>query len=212
MSMGAETAAPRRRQGRRPGSNDNRQLVLDAARARFATDGYAGSTIRKIATDAGVDASLVMQFFGSKQELFAAVLSITPASLTRFSDAFDGPHDTVGERVTRAFLAVWDGDPQDSEPLLAMLRAAISNEQATTQVSDFIQSRITDALAPQLRDDEDATIHAGLVASMLVGVIVGRRMVRVGTMVDADHETLVGLIAPAIQTILDARRGDSKNS
>ncbi len=35
--------------------------------------------------------------------------------------------------MTRAFLAVWEGDPRDSEPLLAMLRGAIANEQAATQ-------------------------------------------------------------------------------
>jgi AcrR family transcriptional regulator len=203
--MDAEPTPQAPRQGRRPGSSGTRQLILDAARARFAKDGYAGATIRKIAADAGVDASLVMQFFGSKNELFAAVMSITPTSLTRFSDAFDGPHDTVGERVTRSFFAVWDGDPRDSQPLLAMLRAAISSEQATGPFRDFIQSRVTDALAPRLQDDEDATIHAGLVASMLVGVIVGRRIVGVGTLADADLETLIGLIAPAVQSILDAR-------
>ena len=205
MSTDAASAPQPRRQGRRPGSSGSRQLILDAARTRFARDGYAGATIRKIAADAGVDASLVMQFFGSKDELFAAVMSITPESLSGFSEAFDGPHDSVGERVTRSFFAIWEGDPKDSQPLLAMLRTAIGNEQATGPFRDFIQSRVTDALAPKLRDDEHATIHAGLVASMLVGVIVGRRIVQVGTLAEADLESLIRLIAPAVQTILDAR-------
>jgi AcrR family transcriptional regulator len=205
MSTDAAPAPQVRRPGRRPGSSGSRQLILDAARARFATDGYAGATIRKIAADAGVDASLVMQFFGSKDELFAAVMSITPRALARFSDSFDGPHATLGESVTRAFLEMWDGDPEDSEPFLAMLRAAISNEQATTQLRGFIQSRVTQALAPRLHDDEDATIHAALVASMLVGVIVGRRIVKVETLVNEDIESLIRLIAPAVQSILDAR-------
>jgi AcrR family transcriptional regulator len=205
MPNDAEIAPERRRQGRRPGSNDNRQLVLDAARARFARDGYAGATIRKIAADAGVDASLVMQFFGTKEELFGAVMSIRPTALSRFSDAFDGPSDTVGERVTRAFFDVWEGDPQDSQPLLAMLRTGIGNDQATTQWREFLQSRVTEALAPGLHDDEDATIHAALVASMLVGVVVGRRLVKVGTLADAELESLIRLISPAVQSILDAR-------
>jgi AcrR family transcriptional regulator len=205
MPTDAQIAPERRRQGRRPGSNDNRQRVLDAARARFAADGYAGATIRKIAGDAGVDASLVMQFFGSKEELFAAVMSITPRSLSGFSEAFEGSHATAGERVTRAFLNLWDGDAADSEPLIAMLRAAVSNEQSSIQLRGFLESRVSEALAPRLEGDEDATIHAALVASMLVGVIVGRRIVRVGTLADADFETLVRLIAPGVQAILDAR-------
>nr|WP_255658443.1 TetR family transcriptional regulator [Actinoplanes sp. L3-i22] len=32
--------------------------MLNAARARFAADGYAAATIREIAADAGVDAAL----------------------------------------------------------------------------------------------------------------------------------------------------------
>ena len=34
-----------------------------AARARFASDGFAATTIRRVAADAGVDPSQVMQFF-----------------------------------------------------------------------------------------------------------------------------------------------------
>src|SRR5476649_1529927 len=126
-------------------------------------------------------------------------------SLSRFSEAFDGPRRSAGERVTRAFLELWDGDPQESEPLLAMLRAAISNEQATSQLREFLQSRITQALAPRLRDDNEATIHAAVVSSMLVGVIVGRRIVRVGSLADEDIESLIRVVSPGIQSVLDSR-------
>ena len=45
--------------------------ILDAARRRFATDGYEPTTLRTIAADVGVDAALVSRYFGSKQDLFA---------------------------------------------------------------------------------------------------------------------------------------------
>jgi AcrR family transcriptional regulator len=70
-----------------------RQAILDAARTRFAQDGYASATIRKIAADAGVDTSLVIQFFGTKDDLFAAVMSISPEALSRITSAFEGPED-----------------------------------------------------------------------------------------------------------------------
>ena len=192
------TAAPKR-QGRRPGANGTRQVILDAARARFAKDGYTGSTIRKIATDSGVDASLVMQFFGSKDELFREVMAITPSALSRISGAFEGPRDSLGERVTRAFLEVWDGAPEDSEPFIAMLRAAISNEQASVQLRDLIQTRVVHDLASR---DPDMTVRVEIVSSMLIGVIVGRRIVHVAGIVEQDRESLVGVIAPAVQAIL----------
>src|SRR5579875_3941700 len=135
------------RRGRRPGPSTTRQAILDAARARFASDGFAATTIRRVAADAGVDASLVMQFFRSKNELFAAVMSISPDALARFGTAFEGPDDYLGERVVRAFLGVREGAPEDSEPLMAMLRGAIVNEQARAQLKEFIQARLFEAIS-----------------------------------------------------------------
>jgi AcrR family transcriptional regulator len=201
MTAQRKPATPVRR-GRRPGASTTRQDILDAARARFASDGYAATTIRRIAADADVNPSLVMQFFTSKEELFAAVMSISPKSLARFSTVFDGPSEHLGERVVRAHLEVWDGTPEDSEPLMAMLRGAIVNEQAGAQLREFIQARLLDAMDSGRADDPDAALRAGLASSMLVGVIVGRRLVGVPILAEADTETLIALVAPAIQAIL----------
>lgn len=203
MPTDSSARLSRPRRGRRPGPNETRDAVLAAASARFARYGYAGATIRKIATDAGVDASLVMQHFGSKERLFAAVMSITPTALARIADAFTGPSDGLGERVTRAFLDVWEGNPTDSEPLVAMLRGAIANEQAAAQLAEFIEARLITEVRPDLRDDPTARIRLGLASSMLVGVIVGRRLVQVPTLREADAEALVKIVAPAIQAVLD---------
>jgi AcrR family transcriptional regulator len=193
------TATPR---GRRPGTSTTRQAILDAARTRFASDGFTATTIRRVATDAKVDASLVMQFFGSKNELFAAVMSISPDSLARFSTAFDGSGDDLGERVVRAFLEAWEGSPEESEPLMAMLRAGVVNEQAGTQLREFIQARLIDGAGASPSDRQDAALRAGLVSSMLVGIVVGRRLVGVPILAEADVETLVTVVAPAIQSVL----------
>jgi AcrR family transcriptional regulator len=195
-------ALPARRRGRRSGASSTRQDILDAARARFARDGYAAATIRKIAADAGVDAALVLQFFGSKEELFAAVMSITPYSLARIAEAFDGPVESAGERVTRAYLSVWEGEPRHSEPLLAMLRNSIAHEQASVQLRDFIQARLVREANPRLGDDHDSVLRVGLAASMLVGVTIGRKVVGVPSLADEDTEAIVALVAPALQVIL----------
>jgi AcrR family transcriptional regulator len=190
------------RRGRRPGANTTRKEILDAARARFASDGFAATTIRRIASDAGVNPSLVMQFFTSKEELFAAVMSISPKSLERFSTVFDGPDEHLGERVVRAHLEVWEGAPADSEPLMAMLRGAIGNERAGSQLREFIQARLLDAMGAEGGKAPDAALRAGLASSMLVGIVVGRRLVGVPILAEADTETLVAMVAPAIQSVL----------
>ncbi|WP_431277837.1 TetR family transcriptional regulator [Leifsonia poae] len=210
MTAQKESAAKTRR-GRRPGSGSTRQEVLDAARARFAADGFAATTIRRVASDAGVDASQVMQFFGSKEELFAAVMAVPPSALKRFDTVFEGPDEHLGERVVRAYLEAWEGSPDESEPLMAMLRGAIVNETASAQLRDFIQSRILHGMS----GGGDASLRAGLASSMLVGIVTGRRIIGVPVLVAADREKLVATVAPAIQQLLAGarpatdRKGDS---
>ncbi|RII20534.1 DNA-binding transcriptional repressor AcrR [Streptomyces sp. YIM 130001] len=194
-------AAATTRRGRRPGTNTTRQAILDAARTRFASDGFAATTIRRVAADAGVDASLVMQFFRSKGELFAAVRSVPPEALTSFSASFEGTDDGLGERVVRAFLDAWEGDAPSSEPLMAMLRGAIVNDQANDQLREFLQERLlVDNIASRAVDD--ASLRAGIVSSMLVGLVVGRGIVGVPTLTGTDRDTLIALVGPAVQSVL----------
>ena len=62
----ADAAAP---------SVDTRTLILDAARSRLLTDGYAGLSTRKVAEKAGVPLSQLHYHFGSKQGLILALFA-----------------------------------------------------------------------------------------------------------------------------------------
>lgn len=192
------TPTPRR--GRRPGSGSTRQTVLDAARARFANDGFAATTMRLVAADAGVDVSQVMQFFRSKDELFAAVMNIPASALERMDTVFEGPDAHLGERVVRAFLQAWDGVPEESEPLMAMLRGAMVNEQARQQLRDYIASRLVTGAHERL--GPDAQLRGGLALSMLSGLVVSRQILGVPILAAADRDTLVSIVGPAIQQAL----------
>lgn len=188
------------RPGRRGGGTTTRQAVLDAARARFASDGFASTTIRRVAADAGVDGSQVMQFFRSKDELFAAVMAVPASALERFDTAFEGPDEHLGARVVRAYLEAWEGAAAESEPLMAMLRGALGNEQACARLREFIQSRLLNGTSG--RTDDDAALRAGLAASMLVGIVTSRQIIGIPVLVAADREHLVATVAPAIQQLL----------
>jgi len=65
-----DPSAPRRRD-----AAHTRRLLLQAARHRFAVQGYAATTVREIADDAGVNASLISRYFQSKEGLFEECLS-----------------------------------------------------------------------------------------------------------------------------------------
>ena len=198
--MNAKKGSSKRARGRPSGNSSTRQKVLEAARARFASKGFAATTIRLIAADAGVDVAQVMQFFGSKDGLFAAVMAIPQAALDRINTVFEGPDERLGERVVRAFLTSWEQIPEESEPLMAMLRGAIVNDRARVQLRDFIQSRLVSGLGKER--EAEVALRAGLASSMLVGLVTGRQIIGVPLLVGTEPEKLVSIIAPAIQAIL----------
>lgn len=198
----SETEEKSSRRGRRAGSSNTRDAILAAAKKSFATDGFAATTIRKIAKDAAVDPALVMQFYQSKDVLFAASLAVSADALNSMADAYEGPIEGLGLRVTRAFISLWEQKSGDSEALMAMQRAAMSSEVAASQLRDFVQYRLVEVISPKIHGVSDAPLRAGLAAAMLVGVIVSRDIVRVPVVADARQELVIELIGASIQTIL----------
>ncbi len=62
-----------------------KRLILDAAAAEFCDAGPAGARIDSIAAAAGVNKRMLYHYFGSKDGLFAAVLT------DRLESALDAP-------------------------------------------------------------------------------------------------------------------------
>lgn len=141
-----------------------------------------------------------MQFFRSKDDLFAAVMAIPASALDRFDTAFEGPSVHLGERVVRAYLQAWEGPAEESDPLMAMLRGAIVNQQANEQLREFIQSRLVEHVGSPRTDD--AVLRAGMASAMLVGIVTSRRIIGVPMLAEADAEEIIRLVAPAIQAVL----------
>ncbi|MGF1675225.1 MAG: TetR/AcrR family transcriptional regulator [Rivularia sp. (in: cyanobacteria)] len=53
---------------------DTKEQILNVAERQFAQKGYAGTTLRGVIKEAGVNIAAVHYHFGSKEELFVAVL------------------------------------------------------------------------------------------------------------------------------------------
>lgn len=72
----AKTPARRPRRPGRPTENEGalREHLLDAALARFASEGIRAAALKDIARDAGATPALVHYYFGNKEQLTAAVI------------------------------------------------------------------------------------------------------------------------------------------
>jgi AcrR family transcriptional regulator len=190
------------RVGRRPGNQDTRGQILTAARGAFASRGFAAASLRAIAADAGVDAALIHHYFDSKQQLFLATVAL-PANLPELmNQVAAGGTDGAGERVVAAILGLWDSELQPA--LVGALRTALAEPTLTRSIGEFLSLEILGRLPhpPDLAPDE-ASRRTGLVASQLLGLIIGRYVLRLPALTSRTSAELVSEVGPTIQRYLD---------
>jgi len=87
-------------------SNATKVSILQVARDLFAEHGVNAVSVRNIAAAAGISHTLVHLYFGTKEELFAAILKREvdfAAGMAVPSEAGDDPH-TVLRRMMRYYL------------------------------------------------------------------------------------------------------------
>ena len=104
---GPRTRTPRT--GRRPGDWGSRAAIIDAARRLFATHGYVGTSMRAIGAEAGVDASLIVYFFGTKAQLLGEAVQspVRPRDRGMPRIAAAGRW-RIGAELTRLVVRTWD--------------------------------------------------------------------------------------------------------
>jgi AcrR family transcriptional regulator len=202
------TGNARSRRGPRAGGADTRQAVLDAARARFGALGYDGTKLRDVAADAGVDVALVSYFFGSKDGLFTAAMSMTVNPAELIDELMSGSIDGVGERLVRRLIGIWD-DPASGSPMIALVRSAATNEQAAGLLRGFVERELLGRIASAI-DAPHPELRASLAGSQIVGLAMARYVVKVEPLAHCEAEALVAAVGPTIQRYLtgDVALGD----
>ena len=75
LGEGAPPTAGRGAAAALAGTRDTKERILDAAEALFLAGGFDATSLRAITTAAGVNLAAVNYHFGSKEELFEAVLT-----------------------------------------------------------------------------------------------------------------------------------------
>lgn len=121
--------------------SERRTQIVDAALEEFASEGFRGATIKRIARRAGLQSqALIYWYFSSKEELFQAVLGrhlpilhlmLDPAAL------LDHPPEEVLPQLAHAYLAM-----ADRLPVQRLLRLILPEVIRRPQMVDQLGGRM----------------------------------------------------------------------
>lgn len=178
---------------RRPrNASQTRADMLSAARRRFAADGYERTTLRAVAADVGVDAALVIRYFGSKQDLFAAAADFA----VELPDLSNVDPDEIAGILLPRFFAVWE----DDETFLALLRVAMTSPVA----ADTLRRVFAEQVAPTLitvTPDHPVT-RIGLMGAFVIGLATTRYVLVNPPIANLSREELSRWATPVIRLLL----------
>ena len=161
--------------GCRPGGFDTRGEILAAARESSAHKGFAGTTIRAVAASAGVDAALVHHYFGSKDDSFIAALEIK--AYPRGGAGRLGARPRRRGRAAAAAVPVGVGRPR-GRGCLGRRGAYRWGRRGPVNLLREAMFRIVFGPLREVLPAEEADRRARLVATQVLGLIVGRYLLR----------------------------------
>ena len=165
---------------------------MSAARRRFGTEGYERTTLRAVAADVGVDAALVIRYFGSKQDLFAEAADFS-IDLPDMSGV--DPGEVAGILLPR-FFAVWEED----ETFLALLRAAMTSPTAADTLRNVFARQVAPKLITATPDNPVQRI--GLMGAFVIGLATTRYVLVNPPIATLSREELTRWAAPVIRQLL----------
>ncbi|WP_329071176.1 TetR/AcrR family transcriptional regulator [Streptomyces sp. NBC_01429] len=171
-----------------------RAAILRAARRAFAFRPYAEVTLRGIAADAGVSASLIVKHFATKERLFNSVADFGPAADQLFAVA----PDALGRHLV--LTVVRSRREQQGDPLLRVV-FSLGNDDERTLLRERFEQQITARLTALLTG-RDRALRAELIVGQLLGLGATLSLHRAGATALATPERLADLYAPALQRLV----------
>jgi AcrR family transcriptional regulator len=181
-----------------------RQLLLRSARQRFARDGYAATTVREIAADAGVNVALINRYFASKEGLFEACLSLAADQLAR------GDHETstMDDLVHSLVRQVAEAPNGEQQLLMLLLLRSSGDERADKIRSSTLESfsrRIAARAGLHPDDDTDHALRGQIVLATVLGMVMLRSSAGSEPLTSASEDQLLAPLGDALKRLLSPR-------
>jgi AcrR family transcriptional regulator len=199
VTMGnVTTGSPGEAQAGRPrDAAASKDALLQAAQTLFGQQGFEGTTIRDIGEEAGVDASLIARYFGSKADLYIAAVIAEDAEGA--PSEYEGLEDMAALMLTRA-------DQRGPGPVLqAMVRSDTSAEIREAALDHVARRLVVPLTANATAQGVDRPeLRVQIAVSALLGISLGRSLGWFDEIRSVPREELVALIVDALDaTIAD---------
>jgi AcrR family transcriptional regulator len=163
------------------------QRILKAAQIEFGEHGLEGTTVRAIAQRAEVDPSLVIQHYGSKNDLFAIA-----AQLHR-----ESTDDDVAEHLLEVLDVRLDELPPETR---ALVRSMLTAPEAASAMKEFLDERVAN-LARAI-DHDDAELRAALTVSSILGLTIARHFLKLDALTEISEEQIETALRPWLTAAL----------
>ncbi len=189
-----------------PGPRDERGVlqarILGAARLEFATNGWAGTTMRAVARAADVDPALVYHYFGSKEALLDAATDPPARWLEKVAAGWATPREELGAQLVRTVLESWTDD--EIGPVLRAVVVTAAHEERTAAKLRMVVERSLIGQSTLGTDEEDRLRRSGFIASQLIGFALLRFVWKIEPVASMTDDEVVAAVAPNIQRYVDA--------
>jgi AcrR family transcriptional regulator len=177
-----------------------RERIIAAARQHFAAEGFERTSVRAIAAEAGVDASLIRHYFGDKSGLLIATTQLPINPLLLIRPLLEQGPDGLGERIITTFLTAWD---PHRDIFSTMIRTTVASADRSAPILGVLRNVLLPLLTEAL-DGEDRELRASLLVSQLIGMATLRYVLRVEPLCDAPVEQVAGWYGPVMQTLISS--------
>lgn len=153
-------------------SGATRELILDAARVRLVSAGYAALSTRKVAEGAEVHLSQVHYHFGSKQQLLLAVLERESARLLERQANMYGQDRPLAERYEQACDFLDEDLASGYVRLVQEMTAAGWSDPDIAGAVRVMAQRWIDLLIGVIRDAEQQGVSLGPFSATQAGTLL----------------------------------------
>ena len=180
-------------------TGDTRAAILAAARSQFAARGFGGASLRSIAREAGVDASLISHYFGDKSQLLVATMQLPVNPIEKIAGVVAGGPDGMAERLLRTFLTAWE---PHRDVFSTLVRTTLGGGDTEAPMLQLARNVLITSLLDVLEGD-DRELRATLIAGQLIGMATLRFVVELDPLAKAPIEDVVARYAPPMQMLID---------